>query len=137
MDKVWLNLAYTFSDFRFDHDAAFGDNTLPGAPRHYLRAETLYKHPSGFYAGPNVEWAPKATYVDSANSTKTKPYALLGAKAGYDAGGPFSAYVEARNLADEKYISSVSVTNDARGGDFALYEPGTGRALYAGVKCRW
>jgi len=30
-DKLWLNLAYTFNDFRFDHDAAFGNNLLPGA----------------------------------------------------------------------------------------------------------
>lgn len=136
-DKVWINLAYTFSDFRFDDDAGFGRNKLPGAPRHYLRGEALYKHPDGIYAGPNVEWVPQAYYVDSANTTKTKAYALLGAKVGYDAGGSFSAYVEGRNLANKKYIASVSVTNDASGGDFSLYEPGAGRAVYAGVKYRW
>ena len=38
-DKIWLNLAYTFNDFRFDNDPTFGNNQLPGAPRHYLRAE--------------------------------------------------------------------------------------------------
>lgn len=136
-DKVWINLAYTFSEFRFDDDASFGKNKLPGAPRHYLRGEALYKHPDGFYAGPNVEWVPQAYYVDSANTTKTKAYALLGAKVGYDAGGRLSAYVEGRNLANKKYIASVSVTNDASGGDFSLYEPGSGRAVYAGVKYRW
>ena len=135
-DKLWLNLAYTFNDFRFDDDPSFGNNKLPGAPRHYLRAELLYKHPGGFYAGPNVEWVPQAYYVDSANTLKTKAYALLGAKAGYDAGGAFSAYVEARNLADKKYIASVSVTDRANP-QSALFEPGSGRALYAGVKYRW
>ena len=28
-DKLWLNTAYTFSDFRFDHDPGFGDNQIP------------------------------------------------------------------------------------------------------------
>jgi len=135
-DKLWLNLAYTFNDFRFDDDEKFGNNKLPGAPRHYVRAELLYRHPLGFYAGPNVEWVPQAYYVDSANTLKTKAYALLGAKAGYDAGGPFSAYVEARNLADKKYIASVSVTDRANP-QSALFEPGSGRAFYAGVKYRW
>ncbi|HEU4806513.1 MAG TPA: TonB-dependent receptor, partial [Nitrobacter sp.] len=57
-DRLWLNLAYTFNDFRFDNDTVFGNNLLPGAPRHFVRAELLYKHPSGFYIGPNLEWVP-------------------------------------------------------------------------------
>jgi iron complex outermembrane receptor protein len=135
-DKLWLNLAYTFNDFRFDGDENFGNNKLPGAPRHFVRGELLYKHSLGFYAGPNVEWVPQAYYVDSANTTKTKAYGLLGLKAGYDADGPFSAYVEARNLTDKKYIASVSVTDRANSTS-RLYEPGAGRAVYAGMKYRW
>ena len=38
-DKLWLNVAYTFNDFRFDNDPMFGNNLLPGAPRHFVRAE--------------------------------------------------------------------------------------------------
>ena len=141
-DRIWLNVAYTFNDFRFDDDASFGNNKLPGAPRHFFRTELLYKHPLGFYAGPNLEWVPQAYYVDSANTEKTKAYALLGAKVGYDADGPFSAYVEARNLTNEKYISSASIVDRASAANgaslnLALYEPGAGRALYAGVKYRW
>ncbi|WP_020177490.1 TonB-dependent receptor [Methylopila sp. M107] len=156
-DKLWLNVAYTFSDFRFDGGGnrlfynpaidptseSLKGNKLPGAPRHFIRAELLYKHPAGFFAGPNVEWVPQAYYVDNANTEKTKRYALLGAKAGYDAGGAFSAYVEARNLTNEKYISSVSIAGRASdratgvSKNLPLYEPGAGRALYAGVKYRW
>src|SRR3954470_22947202 len=88
-DKIWLNLAYTFSDFRFDNDPTFGNNLLPGAPRHYVRAELLYKHPTGLYFGPNLEWVPESYYVDSANSLSTSPYAIYGLKAGYDDGGRF------------------------------------------------
>ncbi len=60
---------------------------MPGAPRHYLRGELLYKHPSGVYFGPNIEWVPQAYFVDSANTLKTDAYSLWGAKVGFDDGG--------------------------------------------------
>jgi iron complex outermembrane receptor protein len=135
-DKVWLNLAYTLNDFRFDNDPIFGNNVLPGAPRHYLRAELLYKRPEGFYFGPNLEWVPQAYFVDSANTLTTEPYALIGLKAGFDNGGPVSAYIEARNLANKAYIASASILDRATPTS-PLFEPGTGRAVYAGMKYRW
>jgi iron complex outermembrane receptor protein len=135
-DKLWLNTAYTFNDFFFDNDATFGDNDLPGAPRHYLRAELLYKHPSGVYFGPNVEWVPEAYYVDSANTLETEAYAIWGAKLGFDNGGPITAYIEGRNLSDEAYIASASIIDRATAAS-ALFEPGTGRAIYGGVQFKW
>jgi iron complex outermembrane receptor protein len=134
-DRIWLTVAYTFSDFRFDGDARYGNNRLPGAPRHYLKAEALYRHPSGFYAGPNVEWVPEAYYVDNANSLTTDAYALLNARIGYDKGEKFSAYLEGRNLFDTRYIASASIAETANTGS-ALFEPGTGRAIYAGIRYR-
>ncbi|MBI5130471.1 MAG: TonB-dependent receptor [Rhodopseudomonas palustris] len=135
-DRLWLNMAYTLNDFRFDNDAKFGNNLLPGAPRHYLRAELLYKNPNGFYVGPNVEWVPQAYYVDSANTLQTEPYALLGLKAGIDNGGPYSIYIEGRNLTNKAYIASASIIDKANANS-PLFEPGTGRAVYAGFKARW
>ena len=135
-DKLWLNTAYTFNDFFFDNDATFGDNELPGAPRHYLRAELLYKHPSGVYFGPNVEWVPEAYYVDSANTLETEAYAIWGAKLGFDNGGPITAYIEGRNLSDEAYIASASIIDQANAAS-TLFEPGTGRAIYGGVQVKW
>jgi len=135
-DRLWLNAAYTLNDFRFDNDEDFGDNVLPGAPRHFLRAELLYKHPAGFSIGPNVEWVPQAYYVDSANTLKTKAYALFGARAAYDNGRGLTAYVEARNLADTKYIASASII-DVATPTSTLFEPGSGRAVYAGLSLSW
>ncbi len=111
-DKLWVNLAYTFNDFRFDNDATYGNNQLPGAPRHFLRAELLYKHPNGFYIGPNIEWVPQAYYVDSANTLATQAYAIWGLKAGVD-DGKYSFYLEARNIANKAYIASASIINQA------------------------
>jgi iron complex outermembrane recepter protein len=135
-DKLWLNVAYTLNDFSFDSDKQFGDNVLPGAPRHSLRSELLYKHPGGIFFGPNVEWVPQAYYVDSENTTKTAAYAIWGLKLGFDNGGPFSAYIEGRNLSDEAYIASASIIDKA-GPASPLFEPGTGRAVFAGVRYRW
>jgi iron complex outermembrane receptor protein len=135
-DKIWLNVAYTLNDFRFENDPVFGNNLLPGAPRHFVRAELLYKHPSGFYFGPNIEWVPQGYYADSANTLSTEPYAIFGLKAGFDNGGPYSAYIEARNIANKAYIASASIIDRANAAS-PLFEPGTGRAIYAGFKMRW
>lgn len=135
-DKIWLNVAYTLNDFRFANDPVFGNNQLPGAPRHLVRAELLYKHPTGLYVGPNLEWVPQAYFVDSANTLMTSAYAIWGLKAGFDNGGPVSGYIEARNIANTAYIASASIIDRANAAS-PLFEPGTGRAIYAGLRYRW
>lgn len=135
-DRVWFNVAYTLNDFRFADDARFGNNLLPGAPRHFVRAELLYRHPLGIFVGPNIEWVPQAYFVDSANTLTTQRYALFGLKAGFDDGGRYSGYIEARNLAETAYIASSSIIDRATSAS-PLFEPGSGRAVYAGLKVRW
>lgn len=134
-DRVWLNIAYTYSDFYFDNDARYGFNRLPAVPPHYVRAELLYKHPSGFYAGPNVEWMPRAFFADNANSLTVDPYALLNFRIGYDAGKGWSGYVEARNLLDTRYISTAIAAGTATAAS-ELFNPGMGRAIYGGLRYR-
>lgn len=134
-DSLVLKGAYTFNDFRFRHDPTWGNNRIPGVPRHYLRAEVLYKHPSGFYAGPNVEWVPQAYFVDNANSVATASYALLGMRAGWER-GRYSVYIEGRNLTDKRYIASASITDRANASS-ALFEPGSGRTVFAGLQMRY
>jgi iron complex outermembrane receptor protein len=135
-DKLWLQVAYTYNDFYFDNDPKFGDNRLPGMPPQYMRAEILYKHPSGIFIGPNVEWVPQGYFVDSVNSLTTDPYTLWGIRAGYERDTNFSFYVEGRNLGDKAYIASASIINVATR-QSALFEPGSGRAVFAGMKAKW
>ena len=135
-DRFWFNLAYTYNDFFFDGDARWGNNQLPGVPPHVIRAEVLYKHPNGFYAGPNVEWMPKSYFADNANTLTIDPYALLNFKVGYDTGAPgWSGYVEARNLLDTRYISTT-ITAEIATPASALFNPGYGRAIYGGIRYR-
>lgn len=132
-DAVAFNFAYTFSDFHFDADTLYGDNELPGVPRHLLRGEMLFQHRSGFYAGPNVEWSPRGYFADNANSLTVDAYALLNFKAGFDAGGNWSAYIEGRNLTNEVYISTVAIAGVADENS-AIFNPGTGRSIFGGVR---
>jgi iron complex outermembrane receptor protein len=55
---------------------------------------------------------------------------------GFDNGGPISAYIEGRNLINKAYISSASIINQATATS-PLFEPGNGRAVFAGMKYRW
>lgn len=131
-DSLTLAAAYTYSDFHFSNDPAWGNNRIPGAPRHYVHGELMYRHPSGFYAGPTLEWVPQAYYVDNANTLKTRAYALLGLRAGWKS-GRYALFVEGRNLTNRKYIASASVTDIATPTS-ALFEPGAGRALFVGLQ---
>lgn len=135
-DALHLRLAWTYSDFRFDDDAQWGNNDLPGAPRQFWRTELVYRSPSGFFAGPDVEWVPQAYFVDNANTTRTADYALLGLRAGYEAGRRWSVYVDGRNLSDRHYIASSSVAALVTPAS-ALYEPGSGMMISAGLTVHW
>ena len=133
-DALSLRSAYTWSRFVFVDDDEFGDNFLPGAPEHLVRAELRYDHPAGVWVAPGVEAVPAAYFVDSANSAETDAYALFDLRLGYDhAPSRLGVFFEARNLLDTDYVSSVVV--DSAIGRF--YEPGAGRAFYGGASWRW
>lgn len=136
-DQLWFNLAYTYNDFFFDGHSTYGNNQLPGIPPHFVRAELLYKHPRGFYAGPNTEWVPKGYFADNANQVMVDHYTLLNLKVGYESPyANWSAYVEGRNLGDKHYIANVAIAGNADS-TAALFNPGTGRAVYGGIRLKW
>lgn len=134
-DELALKAAYTYNDFRLEDDPLYGNNREPGAPEHYIRAELLYKHPTGLSFGPNIEWVPESYPVDMANSLYTKPYAIYGFTAGYKpVDANYSVYINGTNLFDKTYISSTGVIPNAHGLDVSQFDPGNGRAVYAGFK---
>ncbi|MBS7789535.1 TonB-dependent receptor [Roseococcus sp. SDR] len=136
-DSMTLRGAYTFSAFNFDNDRLFGNNQLPGVPPHVLRAEARYRHPSGWWVAPNVDWVPEGFYVDNANTRRTDSYTLLGLRAGAELmDGRLGLFAEGRNLLNSRFISSASVTPIALGNP-ALYEPGIGTTAYAGMLYRF
>ena len=134
-DTLRARGAYTWSRFVFVDDRNFGDNRLPGAPDHFVRAELRYDHAWGVWVAPNVEATPQGYFVNSENdASSTRPYALLGLRAGYDyKPGNVGLVFEARNLTDVTFPSSVVV--DAANRRF--FEPGDGRAFYGTVQWSW
>jgi iron complex outermembrane receptor protein len=129
-----LETSYTYSRFQYVDDDQFGDNELPGAPRHFVTATLRWEHEFGFWLAPQLLWVPDRWYVDSANQNSAPSYHLWSVRAGYDhrASG-LSFFVEGRNLEDRDHVSAVTV--DAADGRF--YQPGDGRGVFGGVEWRW
>ena len=133
-DTLRARAAYTFSRFVFVDDANFGNNDLPGAPRHFIRGELRYDHASGFWLAPNVETVPHGYYVNSENDARTKGYVTAGMRLGYTyKPWQLAGFFEARNLPNVTYASSVVV--DAANRRF--FEPADGRAFYGGLEWRF
>lgn len=132
--SLLLRQTYNWSDFRFDGDARWGDNRLPVVPEHQYRAELTWRHPSGVFVAPSVEWRISSPYVDYANTMKAPDYALLGLTAGFDVRDGLSVYVDARNLTDERYVGEFSAVTDARTASTAVFFPGEGRSVFVGVR---
>lgn len=124
----------TLNDFRFRGDRLYGNNRLPAAPRHVLRAELIYRHASGFYAGPTFDVV-GSRYADFTNTYVVESYRLWGLRAGYTA-TQWELYAEARNLADRSYASQFSV-KDTAAPDAAILTPGEPRSLYVGARLRF
>ncbi|WP_277373369.1 TonB-dependent receptor [Pseudomonas sp. AA-38] len=132
-----LRQAYTFSDFHYRDDDTFGDNRLPGLPRHHYQAELRYDHPSGFYAGLNSQYASKVA-VDYANSYHADAYATFGATLGYASPkDDWQAWLDLRNLTDKRYAATVTPGYNDNGADAARSTPGEGFGVYTGVSWSW
>ena len=125
--------AYLWSDFHFDENGTYGDNTLPGIPKHFYRGEltwTPFKH---YFITLNTEVSPDRYAVDMARSLFANSYAIWGVKVGRSVSHGLSWFVEGRNLSNRAYAATTGVIADAGGADSAQFYPGDGRAVYVGL----
>ena len=132
-DDLSARLAYTFQDFRFEDDLAYGNNRLAGAPRHTVNAALRYSLTSRLFVEAEVNWQPDETPVDNANTLFNDPFVTVDARANYDLDQSLRLYGEVRNVFDEKYASSTLIVDEAVAGQ-AAFLPGDGRAFIVGVK---
>ncbi len=123
----------TFNHFRFDDNDTFGNNDLPGAPKHVLKGEVIYHHENGFYAGPTMDVVGKR-YADFSNSYTVSSYTIFGLRTGWQ-NDKLSVFVEAQNIFDKDYIATHSVRTNATDTDQIL-NPGAGASLYAGIEIK-
>lgn len=131
------SLVYNFSNFYFDGDAQYGDNALPGIPRHFIHAELAYQPLPGWTLTPNLEWVPSGAYVDFANTLDAPGYATVGLKSDYQINQRISVFLDARNLTNEKTITNFSTITDARVAGTSVFYPGEGRSVYGGVSVKF
>ncbi len=132
--EISFNAIYNFNDFSFDGDSQFGDNDLAGAAPHYFRFAARYEK-GGAFIEPNVEYVPEAPFVDYANTLKADAYTTLGVKAGWDVTENVSLFLDARNLTDEKTITSFSTLSNAQtAANTAVFYPADGRSVFGGIK---
>ena len=134
-DMLSLSQIWTMTDARFVHDPVYGDNRIASQPLHVLRTSLAYRRPGGFFIAPVLDWVPIGAFADHANTLKVPAHALIGLQAGIELGRGVSVYLDARNLADKRYVSDIGAITDARRISTAVFYPGEGRAVFAGV--RW
>jgi iron complex outermembrane receptor protein len=127
-------ISATYNAFSFDGDALYGDNDLPAAPDYAIRGEVMYRHDSGFFAGPTFDLV-GARYADFGNTYRVGSYHLIGLRAGLER-ERWELFGEIRNLFDEAYVATLAVRNSA-GADAALLQAGEPRSVYVGVRLRF
>lgn len=130
--RLRLRQTYTWSDFRFEGDAQYGNNRLPIVPEHFYRAELRYEHPMGWFVAPSVEWSASDIWVDFKNTAKAPAYAILNLNVGWKVSDRLALFLDARNLADKAYVSNVQPFVAATAAT-AAYWPGDGRAVFGGL----
>jgi len=136
-DRLRWRQVYTYNDFYYRHDEAFGDNQLPGVPKHIYQGELQYQDHSGWYTGVNVQSASR-TAADYANSLYAPSYTLWGANLGYEAPkGNWKVSLDLKNLANKAYVAAITPVYDARGQDTAAFWPGDGIGAYVGLEVRY
>lgn len=131
--RLKLHQTYAWTDLRFDGDPHYGDGRLPVVPEHHYHAELAYD--AGRWSiAPSVQWTPKDSWVDYANTLKSPGYAVWSLNATLAVTPGIKLFLDARNLTDERYIANASAVTDARVASTAVFWPGEGRSAFVGLR---
>ncbi|AJC23279.2 TonB-dependent receptor [Pandoraea pulmonicola] len=133
-DRVTLAQIWNYSDFRFRDDPQYGNNRIAGVPTNVLRTTLGYALSNRFQIAASLDWVPTGAYVDYANTMRVPGYTLLGVQASYLIQRGVTFYVDARNLTDKRYVTDFSTVTDARTANTAVFYPGDGRSVFAGLR---
>jgi len=133
-DLLSFKQIWNWSDFRFQDDPQYRNNKIAGIPDHVLRSQVTYKHPSGVSVTPNATFVPNGAFVDFANTFQVPGYALFGINLGVELPNGLSGFLDVRNIADTRYVSDFATIQTYNPATYASYYPGTGRAIYAGLR---
>lgn len=133
-DRITLSQIWNYSDFRFRDDPQYGNNRIAGVPTNVLRTTLGYALSNRFQISASLDWVSNGAWVDYANTMRVPGYTLLGVQASYLIQRGVTFYVDARNLTDKRYVTDFSTVTDARTANTAVFYPGDGRSVFAGVR---
>ena len=131
--RLKLHQTWAWTDLRFDGDPHYGDGRLPVVPEHHYHAELSYDA-GRWSVAPSVQWSPKDSWVDYANTLKSPGYAVWSLNATFAVAPGLKLFLDARNLTDERYIANASAVTDARVASSAVFWPGEGRSGFVGLR---
>lgn len=129
----------TYADYRLSDTVNYNGNQVPGIYPHHASVELRQFLSNGLYAAANVRHASR-TFVNDQNTATAPEYTIVDATVGFAELELFRVgslpvtiepYVTVTNLFDRRYISAVSI--NAAPPQRRFYEPGAGRAVFAGV----
>ncbi len=125
--SVTWRSSYLWSRFRFDNNASYGDNALPGIPEHFYRGELTWAPARGYFVTLNTEWSPRRYAVDMAHTLFADPYAIFGLKVGRNEEvGHLVVPRGPQPRRTARMRPTTGVIADARGLDAAQFLPGDG-----------
>lgn len=124
---------WTFNDFSFDDDPDFGGNRLAGVPRHLYVSVLTLESSVGWYLGAEARWVPSGPWVDFANTVKAPGYDIYGLRAGWRFDNGLNVFASAENIFDKRYISNTGTNANQALQNAAIFTPGRGRAVFAGL----
>lgn len=119
-------------DARFDADPMFRNNTLPVATPLSVYSAIALNKSNNWQTELFAQSVSRGAYVDYANSMRAGDYLTLGLR-GQVQFREWLLFAEARNLTDERYVSTViGASLNAAGADTASFAPGEPQSFKIG-----
>ena len=128
-----LRQAYTYSQFNYQHDPVFGNDQIPGIPKHFYQGQLRLDLRNDFYLSFDAQVS-SSIPIDYANTDFARAYHIFGTTIGYDDDRKGrEVYLNFQNLADQHYAAIVSPSLNDHGIPGAFLQPGDGFGVFAGV----
>ena len=132
-----LQLAYTYSNFKYTSPDSIKDNWLPNSPEHMLYCDAAYTCFKGFTVGMSVEYQSEWNIFTYYNNLRQDGFTQLHARINYTfdfAGMTFDAGVSVKNLTDQKWVAFTEPDTNDDMTPANPYQPGPTREFFGTLR---
>ena len=142
IDPLDIQVAYTYSQFKYTSPDSIEGNWLPNSPRHQLNAQIDYRFLKYFSVQASALYQSLwYIYTDAHNADISQDgFTLFNARLGCDwkigtLAGDISFSM--KNIADEMWIAFTEPDLDDNGGPNNSYQPGPGREFFVNLRVKY